>query len=280
MGTVPEEAADDPADPVDPCALIAERRPVAARDRRASAAAGGPPSRASGALFISAGTVSTHPPHLQKTGVDNWQSSSTWPTRRPRRTRRSEAMETAYLHELRRWRVRQLPAAARATSTQSTLSKHVALLEREFRGRPVRARPQRREPDRGRRRAVRPGAADGEALRATSCGARGAQRAGFSGRGGCRRDGGRSGGRGCRRRLACGRVAGLHASAGSRPSAAGSTGASWARSSCTWRSAASRRSGRAGADARGWPACWAACTASWAWATSRRRSISSIPFPE
>ena len=32
MGTVPEEAADDPADPVDPCALIAERFALSPRE--------------------------------------------------------------------------------------------------------------------------------------------------------------------------------------------------------------------------------------------------------
>lgn len=76
MGTVPEEAADDPADPVDPCALIAERFALSPRetDVLPLLLEGRTISRIQETLFISAGTVSTHIRHIyQKTGVDNRQ---------------------------------------------------------------------------------------------------------------------------------------------------------------------------------------------------------------
>lgn len=76
MGTVPEEAADDPADPVDPCVLIAERFALSPRetDVLPLLLEGRTISRIQETLFISAGTVSTHIRHIyQKTGVDNRQ---------------------------------------------------------------------------------------------------------------------------------------------------------------------------------------------------------------
>ena len=76
MGTVPEEAVDDPVDPVDPCALIAERFALSPRetDVLPLLLEGRTISRIQETLFISAGTVSTHIRHIyQKTGVDNRQ---------------------------------------------------------------------------------------------------------------------------------------------------------------------------------------------------------------
>ena len=124
-------------------------------------------------------------------------------------------METAYLHEFAKVaECGSFTAAARELHlTQSTLSKHVALLEREF-GADLFVRD---------RSGVSLTEAGGvlyaqarqmeKLLRATELLVRAA------------RDGQAAG-----------------STAGARPSAAGSTGASWARSSCTWRSTASRRS--------------------------------------
>ena len=136
-------------------------------------------------------------------------------------------METAYLHEFAKVAdCGSFTAAARELHlTQSTLSKHVALLEREF-GADLFVRD-------------RSGVSLTEAGGVLYAQARQIRRA-----------------RGLRARRRAQRRAGVPstarlrpratrrfaASAGSRPSAAGSTGASWARSSCTWRSAASRRS--------------------------------------
>lgn len=149
-------------------------------------------------------------------------------------------METAHLHEFAKVAdCGSFTAAARELHlTQSTLSKHVALLEREF-GADLFVRD---------RSGVSLTEAGGvlyaqarqmeKLLRATELlvrAARDGQAAGSTA--GVAAGGGLSTARprprGTRR---------CAASAGSRPSAAGSTGASWARSSCTWRSTASRRS--------------------------------------
>ena len=118
-------------------------------------------------------------------------------------------METAYLHEFAKVAdCGSFTAAARELHlTQSTLSKHVALLEREF-GADLFVRD---------RSGVSLTEAGGvlyaqarqmeKLLRATELLVRAARDGqGSAGAGGCGRDGGRSGGRGCRRRLACGRV--------------------------------------------------------------------------
>ena len=76
MGTVPGKPACDQAEPVDPCALIAERFALSPRetDVLPLLLEGRTISRIQETLFISAGTVSTHIRHIyQKTGVDNRQ---------------------------------------------------------------------------------------------------------------------------------------------------------------------------------------------------------------
>ena len=141
-------------------------------------------------------------------------------------------METAHLHEFAKVAdCGSFTAAARELHlTQSTLSKHVALLEREF-GADLFVRD---------RSGVSLTEAGGvlyaqarqmeKLLRATELLVRAA------------RDGQAAGS--TAGVAAGGTVDGSPAAAGDTalPSAAGSTGASWARSSCTWRSTASRRS--------------------------------------
>ena len=130
-------------------------------------------------------------------------------------------METAYLHEFAKVAdCGSFTAAARELHlTQSTLSKHVALLEREF-GADLFVRD-------------RSGVSLTEAGGVLYAQARGLR---------ARRRAQRRAGVPSTARLRPRATRRFAASAGSRPSAAGSTGASWARSSCTWRSAASRRS--------------------------------------
>ncbi|WP_245864920.1 LysR family transcriptional regulator [Eggerthella timonensis] len=146
-------------------------------------------------------------------------------------------METTYLREFAKVaECGSFTAAARTLHlTQSTLSKHVALLEREF-GADLFVRDrsgvslteaggvlyaQARQMEQLLRatvalvHAARDGQAPGAGADAGAAGATGVEAADSA------------------------RAGGGAASAGSRPSAAGSTGASWARSSCTWRSAAS-----------------------------------------
>ena len=152
-------------------------------------------------------------------------------------------------------------AAARELHlTQSTLSKHVALLEREF-GADLFVRD---------RSGVSLTEAGGvlyaqarqmeKLLRATELLVRAA------------RDGQGSAGAGV-----AGATAGAAAGGGAvdgSPAAACDTALR-----CKCRLAAERCGlDRRELGATRWPTCWAACTASWAWATSRRRSISSIPF--
>ena len=148
-------------------------------------------------------------------------------------------METAHLHEFAKVaECGSFTAAARELHlTQSTLSKHVALLEREFgadlfvrdrsgvslteAGGVLYAQARQMEKLLRATELLVRAARDGQAAGSTAGVAAGGSRAA------------RPQPRGTRR---------CAASAGSRPSAAGSTGASWAHSSCTWRSAASRRS--------------------------------------
>ena len=155
-------------------------------------------------------------------------------------------METAYLHEFAKVvECGSFTAAARELHlTQSTLSKHVALLEREF-GADLFVRD---------RSGVSLTEAGGvlyaqarqmeKLLRATELlvrAARDGQGSAGAGVAGATA-GAAAGGVPSTARLRPRATRRFAASAGSRPSAAGSTGASWARSSCTWRSAASRRS--------------------------------------
>lgn len=76
MNPLPDEDAENVASPVDPCALIVDRYGLSPResDVLPLLLEGRTISRIQEALYISAGTVSTHIRHIyQKTGVDNRQ---------------------------------------------------------------------------------------------------------------------------------------------------------------------------------------------------------------